>query len=158
MEPHVLRQMRGAVDLAQEAVAATVDAIAEAHLDIAAMPYAVLERIPVIAQPAVAIGQVQRTITIGVYAAIRGVNWIVGSAAASVVDRWAEPPRRTASPQPGPNSLGSPSTRLARRPALDPSWASWANQPATLDADRHEGVRRVLSHASQTTSPHPPTD
>jgi hypothetical protein len=89
MEPHVLRQMRGAVDLAQEAVAATVDAIAEAHLDIARTPYAVLERIPVIAQPAHAIEQVQRTITTGVYAAIRGVNRVVGSAAACVVDRWA---------------------------------------------------------------------
>lgn len=87
MEPHVLRQMRGAVDLAQEAVAATVDAIAEAHLDIARTPYAVLGRIPVVAESARSIEQAQYAITIGVYGAIRGANRIVGSAATCILDR-----------------------------------------------------------------------
>jgi hypothetical protein len=87
MEQHVLRQIRGAKDLAQEAVAATVDAVAEAHLDIARVPYAVMERIPGIAEPAHAIGQVQHTVITGVYAAIREVNRMAGSAATCVLDR-----------------------------------------------------------------------
>lgn len=46
MEHHIMRQLRGAKDLTQDAVAATVNALAEAHQDIAHAPYAVLGRIP----------------------------------------------------------------------------------------------------------------
>lgn len=82
-------QLRGAVDLAQDAVEATVNAVAEAHQDIARVPYAVLSRIPVVAEPAQAIEQVQLAITSGVYDAIRGVNRLAGSAATCLLD-WIE--------------------------------------------------------------------
>ena len=87
MEHHVLRQLRGAKDLAQDAVAATVHAVAEAHHDIARVPYAVLGRIPVVGEPARAIEQVQQAITSSVYEAILAVNRLAGSAATCVLDR-----------------------------------------------------------------------
>ena len=89
MEHHVSRfgQLRGAKDLAQDAVAATVDEVAKAHLDIARAPYAVLGLIPIVAEPARAIEQVQSTITDGVYVAIHAVNRLAGSAATSLLDR-----------------------------------------------------------------------
>ena len=81
MEHHLLRQIRGAKDLAQDAVAATTTAIAEAHHDIARKPYAVLNRIE----------QMQLAITGGVYQAIHAVNRLAGSAATRVLDRFEEP-------------------------------------------------------------------
>ena len=89
MEHHVSRfgQLRGAKDLAQDAVAATVDEVAKAHLDIASAAYAVLGWFPIVAEPASAIGQVQLTITGGVYDAIRGINRLAGDAADGLLDR-----------------------------------------------------------------------
>lgn len=91
MEHHLLRQIRGAKDLAQDAVAATTTAIAEAHHDIARKPYAVLNRIPVVAAPARAVEQMQLAITGGVYQAIHAVNRLAGSAATRILDRFEEP-------------------------------------------------------------------
>lgn len=87
MEQHVVLQLHGAKDLVQDAVEATVNAVAEAHRDIARTPYAVLGRIPVVAGPARAIEQVQVAITDGVYAAIHGVNRLAGSTATRLLDR-----------------------------------------------------------------------
>lgn len=87
MEPHVLRQLRGAKDLVQDGVEATATAVAEAHQEIAHMPYAVLGRIPMVAGPACAIEQVQCTITDGVYATIHAVNRLAGAAATCLLDR-----------------------------------------------------------------------
>lgn len=91
MEDHVLRQLRGAKDLAQDAVAATTTAVAEAHHDIARKSYAVLGQIPVVAEPARAIEQVQLEITDGVYQAIHAVNRLAGSAATRILDCVEEP-------------------------------------------------------------------
>jgi len=89
MEQHATRigQLRGAVDLAQDAVEATVNAVAEAHQEIARVPYAVLGRIPVVAEPALAIEQIHLALTGSVYAAIHGVNRLTGSAANCLLDQ-----------------------------------------------------------------------
>lgn len=89
MEHHVssVGQLHGAIDLVQDAVEATVNAVAEAHLDIARAPYAVLGRLPGIAEPARAIEQVQLAITVGVYDSIHAINRLAGSAAACLLDR-----------------------------------------------------------------------
>jgi hypothetical protein len=89
MEHHVSRfgQLRGAKDLAQDAVAATVDEVAKAHTEIARASYAVLAWFPVVAESASAIAQVQLTITSGVYDAIRAVNRLAGDAANRLLDR-----------------------------------------------------------------------
>lgn len=54
-------------------------------------PYAVLNRIPVVATPARAVEQVQLAITGGVYQAIHAVNRLAGSAATRILDRFEEP-------------------------------------------------------------------
>jgi hypothetical protein len=89
MEHHVSRfgQLRGAKDLAQDAVAATVNQVAKAHTDIARSSYTVLGWFPTVAEPARAIEQVQLTITSGVYDAIRGVNRLAFDAATRLLDR-----------------------------------------------------------------------
>lgn len=91
MEYHVVRQLRGAKDLTLDAVAATTTAVAEAHLEIAHMPYAVLGRIPAVARPAQAVEQVQMTITGGVYWTIHAVNRLAGGAATCILDRLEQP-------------------------------------------------------------------
>ncbi|HSN73634.1 MAG TPA: hypothetical protein VL334_00930 [Anaerolineae bacterium] len=80
-------QLHGAKDLAQDAVLATVDEVAKAHTDIARASYAVLGWFPIVAEPARAIEQVQRTITSGVYDAIRGINRLAADAADRLLDR-----------------------------------------------------------------------
>jgi hypothetical protein len=80
-------QLRGAKDLAQDAIAATVDEVAKAHLGISRASYAVLGWFPTVAEPARAIEQVQLTITNGVYDTIRAVNRLAGSAADRIIDR-----------------------------------------------------------------------
>lgn len=80
------RQLRGAKDLAQDAVAATVHAVAEAHQDIARVPYVVLAHIPVVAEPSKSIEQVQGWITAHVYNTILAVNQKAGAAVDRVLD------------------------------------------------------------------------
>jgi hypothetical protein len=87
MEPLTMQRIRGAKVLMEETIEALVIAIAEAHQDIAHLPYAVLEQVEVIATPLRAIEQVQQGITIHVYQAIRAMNQIVGIAATQLLDQ-----------------------------------------------------------------------
>ncbi len=67
-------QIRGIADLLHDGVALAIDLTAQTHYAIARQPFAVLERIPLIALPATAINAIQHTITRGVYATIHAVN------------------------------------------------------------------------------------
>lgn len=90
MDRQTLRKLHGLNDLTQEAIDATVVAIAQAHRAIARQPYALLEQVSVIAGPVQAIEHVQQGVTDGVYHAIRAVNRAVGSVVTQVLDRLEE--------------------------------------------------------------------
>ena len=68
------RQVHGAKDLAQDAVEATVNAVAEIQQDITRVPYAVLKRIPGIGAHVHGIEHVQQVITTGIYSGILAGN------------------------------------------------------------------------------------
>ncbi len=87
MAPDTLRQLRGAVDLATDAVGAAVGGIAEAHLAILSQVYAPFELPGPLAAPVRAIECIQRAITRGVYQSILGVNAMVAGVAAGLLDR-----------------------------------------------------------------------
>jgi hypothetical protein len=86
MDRQTLRQIRGMQDLTQETIDAAVTAIAQAHRAIARQPYAILEKISLIAAPVRVIEHTQQTITDGVYSSIHAVNHIVGTVAIQVLD------------------------------------------------------------------------
>ena len=81
-----IEQMRGAKDLLQDAVEATVNVTAQAHRSLARRPYAVLVRIGAIAVPVRAVERIQSTITDAVYLAILSATRIGGAAASGVLD------------------------------------------------------------------------
>lgn len=79
MQEQTRHQMQGAVELLRDATQGAAGAIGTAHEDIAAIPYAVLRRIPLLAGPAGAIERTQLGITRLAY---RSVGAIAGAAAA----------------------------------------------------------------------------
>lgn len=81
-----IRQVRGLVDLVQDTVAGTVDAVEDTHQAIARQPFALLERVCPIAAPVRLIERIERGITGGVYQSIRGINGFVGALATQVLD------------------------------------------------------------------------
>lgn len=81
-----LKQAVGLKNLIQDAVEAGVDATEDVHLNIMRQPYALLQRIPVIAKPAWAVEQVQQTITQGVYQSIRLVNRAAGTLSSKALE------------------------------------------------------------------------
>ncbi len=90
MDRETVQRVRGAIDLSAEAVDALVGRIQEVQEDYARIPYAVLERIPVTAEPAKGIEQAQKAITDMVYGGIRGVNWLVATMASHALDLIAD--------------------------------------------------------------------
>ncbi len=87
LDRQTVQRIRGAKDLGEEAIDALVVRIQEVHHTYGRVPFAVLERIPVIAGPAKGIEQVQQEIADGVYGAIRVANRLVGLAASRVLDQ-----------------------------------------------------------------------
>ena len=83
-------QVKGLIELTQDAVDAVTAAVAETHLALAHQPYAVLAQIPLVAVPAIAIEAVQQTVTATVYASIRAVNCIAGATARQIAARLAD--------------------------------------------------------------------
>ncbi len=77
----------GIIDLAGEGIDALLVRIEEIQCSYTRVPYAVLERIPLIGGPARGIEQVQQGITHSVYGAIRAVNWFIGSGASCLIDQ-----------------------------------------------------------------------
>lgn len=82
-----IKQIRGAKDLIHDAVNAGINATEEVHQAIARKPYALLEKIDVIATPVKAVGHVQHFVTSRVYQAVRTVNKLTGIIATQVIDR-----------------------------------------------------------------------
>jgi hypothetical protein len=86
MEPLTLRRVRGAAALVNDAVAAAVPAIAKVQREIAASPFAILERVEVIAAPVSVVKAVHDTVTNATYHAIESINRIVAALTARVLD------------------------------------------------------------------------
>jgi hypothetical protein len=80
-----LKQIKGLQELIQDAVEAGANATEEVHQAIARQPYALLRRIPGIAQPARVVEQFQHALTSGVYQSIRLVNRGLGRVAGRVL-------------------------------------------------------------------------
>jgi hypothetical protein len=81
-----IEQIRGLKNLIHEGVISTVNTTEDTHRALARQPYAVLQRIPGIAQPARTIEQIQSGITSGVYWAIRGIAAATALLATTVID------------------------------------------------------------------------
>jgi hypothetical protein len=90
-----LKRWRGLRALIGDAVEHGSSAIERVHLQTANRPFAVLELIPGIAQPAQDIHRVHDAAVAGVYASIRGVNRLVGA----TLDAALEQLERTADEQ-----------------------------------------------------------
>lgn len=86
MAKMTIQQIRGLNDLIQDAVDAGVQETAQIHQAIARQPYALLEKIPVVAAPVRTIRRVQEAITDGVYQTIRTLNRTAGILATQVID------------------------------------------------------------------------
>jgi hypothetical protein len=76
-----LKRWRGLRALIGDAVEHGSSAIERVHLQTARRPFAVLEQLPGIAEPAQAIHRVHDAAVASVYASIRGVNRLVGAMA-----------------------------------------------------------------------------
>ncbi|HXA46656.1 MAG TPA: hypothetical protein VNW52_03425 [Burkholderiaceae bacterium] len=81
------KQLRGVKDLLKDAVDAGVDTTEQVHLALARKPYAVLEKISLIAAPVHVVERIQHTITVGVYQSIRTINALSAVVATEVIDR-----------------------------------------------------------------------
>ena len=79
-------QIRGIADLLHDGVALAVNLTARTHRAIARQPFGVLERIPLLALPAVAINTIQHTITRSVYGTIHAVNNGAGAIATQALN------------------------------------------------------------------------
>lgn len=86
MDDHTLRQLRGATDLATDAVGATVDVAARVHGEIAHLVYAPLLLLVPVSAPVRLVAAIEGAITGGVYRAIRAGNAVVAAAAGLALD------------------------------------------------------------------------
>jgi hypothetical protein len=87
-----LSRLRGARKLVTDAVEHGSAAVERVHLATAARPFGILEKIPVVAEPARVVHTVHDATTKLVYVSIRAVNRVVGAALDVAIDV-AEKPR-----------------------------------------------------------------
>jgi hypothetical protein len=85
MEQQTVRQLEGVVALLNDATMSGSRAISGAQAEIAAVPYAVLKRLPGIGAVAAVIERSQVTITRGVYWSIRTISGVTTVAATVAV-------------------------------------------------------------------------
>lgn len=90
MQPDTLHQLRGAVELATDAVDVTVSRIADAHQTIVRQVYAPFALLGPLAGPVRVVEQIQSTITSQVYQTILTVNQALTRGALTVLDQPAE--------------------------------------------------------------------
>ena len=81
-----VKRWRGLRALIGDAVEQGASAIERVHLQTARRPFAVLEQIPGIAEPAQNIHQIHDSVVSSVYATIREVNRLVGEIADAALD------------------------------------------------------------------------
>ncbi|MCS6880778.1 MAG: hypothetical protein RMK84_11700 [Oscillochloridaceae bacterium] len=86
MEAETLRQLRGGVELAADAVDAATGAIAEAHKAIARQVYAPFGYLGPLGAPARIVEQIQMTITIQVYRSIQLTSRLVARGAVTLLE------------------------------------------------------------------------
>lgn len=86
MAKMTIQQIRGLKDLIQDAVDVGVQETAQVHQAIARQPYALLEKITVVAAPVRTVGRVQEAIIGGIYQSIRTANQIAGIFATQVIN------------------------------------------------------------------------
>jgi hypothetical protein len=82
-----VKRWRGLRALIGDAVEHGSSAIERVHLATAGRTFAVLEQIPVIAEPARAIHQIHDTVVANTYGTIREVNRVVGDAIDAALDQ-----------------------------------------------------------------------
>lgn len=81
-----VKRWRGLCALVGAAVDQGACAIERVHLETARRPFAILEQIPGVAEPALGIHQVHDTVVSGVYDAVRLVNRVVGTTLDTALD------------------------------------------------------------------------
>jgi hypothetical protein len=81
-----LNKLRGLKNLVRDAVENGATAIEQVHLATARKPFAVLEQIPAIAQPARGVQQIHDTVVTTSYGAVRAVTRAVSQAADAALD------------------------------------------------------------------------
>lgn len=81
-----LQKLRGLKNLVRDAVEHGATAIEQVHLATARRPFAVLEQIPGIAEPARGVQQVHDAVVATSYGAVRAVNRAVSQAADLALD------------------------------------------------------------------------
>jgi hypothetical protein len=89
-----IKRWRGLGALIGDAVDHGASAIERVHLDTARRPFAILEQVPAVSQPAQEIHAVHDTVVSGVYTSVRLVNRMVGKtldAALAALDESPEP-------------------------------------------------------------------
>jgi hypothetical protein len=92
MEPETLRQLRGGVELAADAVEAAAGAAARLQQTVTRQVYAPFALLGPLAAPALVVEQIQTAITGQVYRAILLTNRLAARGAVALIERQAERP------------------------------------------------------------------
>ncbi len=87
MNRETIEMIQGLDELAAEGIDTLLVRIEKIQRTYSHVPYAVLERIPLIGGPAREIERVQDGITHAVYGTIRGVNWLIGTGVSLALDQ-----------------------------------------------------------------------
>lgn len=90
MDPDTLRQVRGGLELAADAVEAAVGISARTHEIIARQVYAPFALLGPLAAPVHAVEQIQGAISAQVYGAILGASRLVAHGAIALLEQHAE--------------------------------------------------------------------
>ena len=86
MDEHTLRQLRGAKDLAHDAVDAAVTAVEKAQRGVVHRTYSIVAAVSHLGRPVHAVESVQQTIARGIYGSVRLGNHATTAAASLALD------------------------------------------------------------------------
>lgn len=81
-----VKRVRGLLKLVREGVEHGSSAVEKVHLETAARPFGILERIPVVSTPAKIVHEVHDFSVQSVHFSIRAVNYVVGTALETAFD------------------------------------------------------------------------
>ena len=101
-----IKRWRGLRALIGDAVEHGASAIERVHLETARRPFAILEQVPAVSQPAQDIHAVHDTVVSGVYTSVRLVNRAVGKTLDAVLDAIDTDPQSAAEPSAVPGTQG----------------------------------------------------
>jgi len=103
-----LNKLRGLKNLVRDAVENGATAIEQVHLATARRPFAVLEQIPAIAQPARGVQQIHDAVVTTSYGAVRAVTRAVSQAADLALDALEQRESGAQTPDAGANGEQTP--------------------------------------------------